>query len=336
MYFSTKILLAGLIGLLFICCNKEQLITEPGKLVPLTVDENPGLPSITVNGAMFHAEAFGHPDSTMVICIHGGPGGDYRSMLNCKDLVSQGYRVIFYDQRGSGLSQRFPRKFYMDLGLGAVDMMYDDLSAVIDHFRTSEEQKVFLLGHSWGGIMATGYAGKYPHAIQGLIVCEPGGLVFDDIMEYVAESRSFKLWSEAMSNATYLDQFITGKEDQHEILDYKLSLIGSKNVITGDDSTVPEGSWRAGAVVNSALIEIGEEHEPDFSKGIDQFEVPVLFIYSQKNLAYPDAWATRISSAYPQVQLTKVAGTGHEGILSDSTAWKNITLPGILNYFNSL
>jgi proline iminopeptidase len=139
-----------------------------------------------------------------------------------------------------------------------------------------------------------------------------------------------------MSNATYLDQFITGKEDQHEILDYKLNLIASKNEITGANNIDPEGSWRAGAVINGALIEIGEEHEPDFSEGIGQFELPVLFIYSEKNLAYPDSWATKISRAYQQVQLIKVPGTGHEGILSDDAAWNNTTMPAILAYFNSL
>ena len=104
----------GLVGMFFLSWAKEKLITERGKLVPLTVDEDPALPSITVNGAMLHADAFGHPDSTMIIVIHGGPGGDYRSLLNCTDLVNEGYRVIFYDQRGSGLSQRFPYRSYID------------------------------------------------------------------------------------------------------------------------------------------------------------------------------------------------------------------------------
>ena len=112
----------------------------------------PSLPAITVNGAMLHSEAFGPPDSTMVVCIHGGPGADYRYMLNAQDLADAGYRVVFYDQRGSGLSQRFPRKSYTDLGVGAVDLMYDELSGVIAHYRTHPDQKVFLLGHSWGAI----------------------------------------------------------------------------------------------------------------------------------------------------------------------------------------
>ncbi|RTZ45976.1 hypothetical protein EJ377_15075 [Chryseobacterium arthrosphaerae] len=49
--------------------------------------------------------------------------------------------------------------------------------------------------------------------------------------DYIKESRSFKLWSEILNDATYLDQFISGKEDQHEILDYKMSMLSSKTVL---------------------------------------------------------------------------------------------------------
>ncbi len=106
-------------------------------------------------------------------------------------------------------------------------------------------------------MLATAYAGKYPNAIQGLVVCEPGGLKWDDVMEFVKKSRSFRSVGELSNDATYLDQFITGKEDQHEILDYKLAMLASKNDITGDDDTEPGSFWRTGAVINSALFEIG-------------------------------------------------------------------------------
>ncbi|MGB4847637.1 MAG: alpha/beta fold hydrolase [Saprospiraceae bacterium] len=336
MNFITKILTAAFAALLFASCAKEQLMTEPGKLVPRTVDEDPSLPSIIVNGAMLHAEAFGHPDSTIIVCLHGGPGADYRYMLNCKDLAEEGYRVVFYDQRGSGLSQRFPKKSYTDLGIGALDLMYDELSGVITHYRTHADQKVFLLGHSWGAILATGYIGRYPNAIQGLVVCEPGGLVFSDIKEYITTSLSPSLWSEWSNDATYPDQFITGKEDQHEILDYKLSIQASYNPVTGEDNRKPGSFWRSGAVINTAMLDIGDQYKPDFSQGITSFNVPVLFFYSGNNHAYPDEWAARISSVFHQVDLIKVAGVGHDGIVSDDDAWRNITMPKVLSYFNSL
>ncbi len=322
--------------LLFAACTKERLIDQPGNLVPKTVDQDASLPSITVNGARLHSEAFGPSDSTLIIVLHGGPGGDYRNLLNCRDLAEHGYRVVFYDQRGSGLSQRFSQKSYTSLGIGAVELMYDDLSGVIAYYRTSQKQKVFLIGQSWGAMLATGYAARHPGAVQGLVVCEPGGLKWDHVAKYVTKSRSLHLWAEAFNDASYMDQFLSGKEDQHEILDYKLALLAGKDETTGEDNTRPGSFWRSGAVINTALFKVGQSHHPDFSAGISQFSKPVLFFYSEKNKAYPDSWAHRISAAFNKVDLFKVLGVGHDGIISDKTAWTQNTLPKMLTYFDSL
>ena len=74
-------------------------------------------------------------------------------------------------------------------------------------------------------MLATGYTGKYPDDIDGLISAEPGGLKWDDIIEYIGNSRSFGLWSEALNDAAFIDQFLSGKENDHEILDYKYSIL---------------------------------------------------------------------------------------------------------------
>ena len=331
-----QLVLTPFLALALLTSCEDHDLKKPGNLVPRTVDQDPGLPSIVVNGSMLHSEAFGNPEGPMVVIIHGGPGSDYRYMLNCIDLANHGYRVVLYDQRGSGLSQRFAKKSYTSLGLGAVNLMYDELSAVIAHYRTSQGQKVFLIGDSWGGILGTGYAGMYPDAIQGLVVAEPGGLKWDDIVEYVKKSRSFNLWGEVINDATYIDQFITGKEDQHEILDYKGTLLGSKNEITGEDNTKPGSFWRGGAVVNMALFEVADKHRPDFSNGLENFDVSVLFLISEKNKAYQETWANKITAAYNSAEIFMEMGTGHSGMFSDNTVWTTVTLPKILEYFNSL
>lgn len=332
-----KISMVALNAMLLFSCSKEKFIYEPGNLVPKTADLDPNIPSITVNGAILHSEAFGHPDSTIIVCIHGGPGSDYRYMLNYKELADYGYRVVFYDQRGSGLSQRFPKKSYTSIGMGALDVIYDELSGVIAHYRTHQSQKVFLAGHSWGAMMATAYTGKYPNAVQGLAISEPGGLKWNDVMEFVQKSRAFSITGEGLNDAVYTDQFITNKREyQHEILDYKLAMMVSKNDITGDDDTEPNSFWRIGAVINSAFLELGQQYKPDFSEGIGNFNVPILFFYSEKDKAYPDDWAKKITSVYNKVEIVKVPDVGHQGIIKDKKAWKEITMPKVLSYFNSL
>ncbi len=321
----------ALIALLFNSCKKEKNINNSGNLVPKTVDQDPSLPSITINGAKLHAEAFGHPDSSIILVLHGGPGSDYRYLLNCKEFANYGYRVIFYDQRGSGLSQRFPRKSYNDL-----QVLYDEVTGVINHYKTHDSQKVFLLGHSWGAMLATAYINRYPGGgtnipvIAGAVLCEPGGFIWSDVKEYVATSRDFKLASEFLNDATYLDQFITGKEDQHEILDYKMQLMAAENTITGETG---ELFWRAGAEINNGLYNTGEKIKPNWTGNLHLYTTKVLFVYSEKNKAYGLNWAKKVSSAYPEVKLFQANNAGHS-MLTDPQGWQNC-FPEILAYLQS-
>lgn len=333
----------ALVALLISSCEKEKYTEANGNLVPKTVGQDPNLPTININGAKLHAQAFGPVDSTLIVCIHGGPGGNFKYLLNCKSLSDQGYRVVFYDQRGSGLSERFNKEWYLSLGENAIEeTFYKDLKSIIAHYRTKPSQKVVLLTQSWGSILATGFVGKFPNDVQGLILAEPGGLKWADIIEYVGASRSFKLWSEALNDATYLDQFITGKKNQHNILDYKMALISSSNVIVGDikSNLGANGNFyksvRDGAVISASMFEIGEKYKPDFSEGVSQFNKKVLFFYSSNNKAYSDSWANKIASVYVNKEVVKVNGVGHSGMFDQIDTWTNYTEPEVIEYLNGL
>jgi proline iminopeptidase len=321
-FIASSIFIAG--------CTKGKLINEEGNLVPETVEHDPSLPSISINGTLLHSESFGNPDSAMIIVLHGGPGADYRSLLRCAEFADQGYRVIFYDQRGSGLSKRHSKNSY------SLQLMYDDLSAVINYYRKSSTQKIFLLGHSWGAILATGFINKYPTAISGVILAEPGGLIYQDIRDYIKRSRRVNATSELFNDVSYPDQFITGKEDEHAIVDYKYALAavadGAKGNPTGNEARPP--FWRFGKVVADALTEIGDKEKPSFISNIKQYSTKVLFVYSENNKAYGSQYAQNVSSAFSNVQLFKVNGAGHD-LLAFQTGWNNF-YPVALSYFNSL
>jgi proline iminopeptidase len=311
-------------------CKKQMEIHDDGNLVPRTVADDPLIPSIAVNGTQLHAEAFGPADSAMVIVLHGGPGGDYRYLLRCKAFADQGYRVVFYDQRGSGLSERHPKNIY------SLQLMYDDLSGVIAHYRRSVNQKVFLLGHSWGAMLATAYVNKYPTKVNGLILGEPGGFVWQDVLDYIKRSRKIKFTSELTGDLLYPNQFITGRKNEHAVLDYKYTLLsiadGHWDNPTGNEGKLP--IWRGGAVINLAFSEIGDREKPNWTAGLNQFTTKVLFVYSENNRAYGLQHAQKVSAAYPNVELLKVNGAGHD-MLTFPTGWGNF-YPAALTYLNSL
>lgn len=341
--FLLKFFLLFFLVFITMSCQEENYINQSGKLVPKTVTEDASIPSITINGTKLHSQAFGPLNSTLIICIHGGPGDNFRYLLNCKSLAEKGYRVVFYDQVGSGLSQRFSNNWYAEKKENTIELVfYKELKNVIDFYKTNPNQKVVLLTHSWGSILATGFAGKYPNEINGMILAEPGGLKWNDIKAYVESSLSNKLWSEAFNDAAYLDQFITAKENDHNVLDYKLSLLRSSSTITGEDSPKLGAnvsyypSQRQGAVISKAMFEFGKKYNPDFTIGLNNFNQKVLFLYSSNNKAYSTNWAQKISAVFINKELYQVNGVGHSGMFDQINIWNSITEPKILSYLSNL
>lgn len=326
---SSRLLLALAISSVFMTgCKKEMKITDEGNLVPKTVEFDLGLPAISANGTKLHAETYGNPDSPMVVFLHGGPGGDYRNGLPVKQLAGNGYYVVFYDQRGSGLSKRHPKDTYN------IQVMFDDLSAVIGHYRTSAAQKVFLFGHSWGAILAAGYINKYPAQINGVIFAEPGGFNSKSLEEYGEKTRKLELFKEATNDILYKDQFLSGKENDHAILDYKLNISSSFAFAKGNIEGVegPSPYWRNGAVVLKSLADIADKEGYDFTANLRLYNTKVLFLYSENNKAYGLEYAQKEAAYFSNKQISRVNGTGHEMIFFK---WDNV-YPVVLPYLNSL
>lgn len=100
------------------------------------------------------------PDTLIV--IHGGPGFTMDYFAKDLEPLAAHHTLLFYDQRGAGKSTLVADS----VGLAA-DRFVDDLDAVRRHFRF---RKVALLGHSWGAIIAAGYAARYPERVSRLLI----------------------------------------------------------------------------------------------------------------------------------------------------------------------
>lgn len=322
------LLAVAITSILFVGCKKDKNMNEAGNLVPETVDNDPSLPSILINGTQLHAETFGSRDSAMVVFLHGGPGSDYRNGLNAKQLADNGYYVVFYDQRGSGLSKRHRRDSY------SIQLMLDDITAVINHYRTSPAQKVFLFGHSWGAMLAAAYINTYPTRIDGAIFVEAGGFNKTLLDEYGATSRKLALFSEVTNDVLYYDQFLTGKENEHEILDYKMGIASSYSYAKGNSEGIegPSPFWRNGAEVLQAFVKIAEDDGFDFTANLQQYHTKVLFLYGANNKSYGFTFAQKEASYFPFTQISKIEDTGHEMIYFK---WNKV-YPIVLTYLNSL
>ncbi|MGS2740903.1 alpha/beta fold hydrolase [Sinomicrobium sp. M5D2P17] len=94
------------------------------------------------------------------IYVHGGPGQGFSSFeLMGGNALEDSLRMVYYDQRGSGSSGE------------AKDYHLDRMVQDIEELRIALDLgKVYLLAHSFGGIIAAGYAKKHPENVKGLIL----------------------------------------------------------------------------------------------------------------------------------------------------------------------
>ena len=107
------------------------------------------------------------PNGKTVLLLHGKnfPAMYWEQTAN--DLAKDGYRVIMPDQIGFGKSSK-PTTIQFTFQLLA-----QNTKALLDNLKVA---KVYVLGHSMGGMLATRFALMYPDITEKLILENPIGL----------------------------------------------------------------------------------------------------------------------------------------------------------------
>ncbi len=179
LYFKT--VLAAVLSLIAMAFALLLWITRVPPEVPATVVDDPALPRLEVGEVQLHGHIEGSEDAPLAIVLHGGPGGDHRSLLALGGLIPS-YRVLFYDQRGAGLSERVPED-----RLGIADHLSDLDGLIAAH----GGGPVVLVGHSWGAMLATAYLGHRPEAVSAAVLIEPGFLDAEGLGAFETRRAAF-------------------------------------------------------------------------------------------------------------------------------------------------
>jgi len=118
--------------------------------------------------AYTHVPARGPKKPHPIIFLQGGPGGfiSERTIKTLSPLSEEGYDIYFYDQIGSGQSDRLE-----DITEYSADRHQRDLEEII---RRIGAEKVILIGQSWGAILATLLMSDHPELVQKAIFTGPG------------------------------------------------------------------------------------------------------------------------------------------------------------------
>jgi proline iminopeptidase len=106
-------------------------------------------------------EQCGNPHGKPVVMLHGGPGG------GCSDRMRRfhdpaKYRIVLFDQRGSGRSTP-----HADLVDNTTWHLVADIETLRKHLRIDRWQ---VFGGSWGSTLALAYAEKHPEQVTELVL----------------------------------------------------------------------------------------------------------------------------------------------------------------------
>lgn len=106
-------------------------------------------------------EQCGNPAGKPVVLLHGGPGGGCSPKMRCFHDPAR-YRIILFDQRGSGRSTP-----HADLIDNTTWDLVADIERLREHLGITRWQ---VFGGSWGSTLAMAYAQKHPEPVTELVL----------------------------------------------------------------------------------------------------------------------------------------------------------------------
>lgn len=144
------------------------------------------------NGAEMPVYVKGNIESkTFIVFLHGGPGGNASlvSFMPVSKVVEEDFAFVYWDQRGSGLSQGNP-----DASTFTVEQFVEDLDLVIDAINLRHNNpKIILFGTSWGGALGSAYlsTGNNQDKIDGFICMSSGHNLVEGIPKSVVFVKEY-------------------------------------------------------------------------------------------------------------------------------------------------
>lgn len=126
------------------------------------------LEQVEINGSGHEIMIRGKDQNNpVIIFVHGGPGcSEIPYAKKYQDLLEENFTVVNYDQRASGKSYHF----FEDYSNLSSELLVDDLLALTDYIsKRLGQEKVILIGHSYGTYIATQAASKAPEKYEAYI-----------------------------------------------------------------------------------------------------------------------------------------------------------------------
>ena len=138
------------------------------------------------DGTEIYYEEFGQGKT--LILLSGGPGLNPDYLKELSTTLSKKYKCITLHQRGTGKSILEE----VNSQTVNVDRYIEDLNGL---YKELGNQKLILVGHSWGGMLSFSYAANEPEKIEKIILLNTGG-VTDKFYSWFGSNINMRLFPE--------------------------------------------------------------------------------------------------------------------------------------------
>ncbi len=250
-----------------------------------------------------------------VVVLHGGPGNDFNYLVDAVAGESGSHRFVLYDQRGSLLSPVPERDV---AGLTAATMVED-----LETLRVAlGKDRLVLLGHSWGTLLAMLYFQAHPDHVAALVLAgsipprTPEGGSFGDLLGGVrARQRALRERPEVVA-ALAAEGLAGGRAGkltaQQKSWKARIEGLAAVNLVHVE-------RWRAlqgGGVYYTGAADdaIGGSlpGQWDLTATLKAHPVPVTVIQGDSDYLDPSAKAwLPLAEAFPGITVEVVPGAGH-------------------------
>lgn len=140
---------------------------------------------------------FGNPKNIPVLFLHGGPGYNSASfeVSTAKKLSENDFYVIVYDRRGEGRSTDLNAKFNFQ-------ETFEDINLILKKYNV---KKINLIGHSFGGIIATIYTEKNPEKVNAIVLASAPISLQETFKTILTSCRKIYNEKQDITNLNYID-----------------------------------------------------------------------------------------------------------------------------------
>lgn len=269
------------------------------------------------NGISLYYEKQGNGE-TPVLIIHGGPAIPYDKPWFGLDSLSSNYTFYYYHQRGAGKSTRPFNKFettnfYKNAAALNSTLGIPAQIADIEQIRKKlGQKKIVLIGHSFGGFLASMYAIEFPQNVESLILVTPAEVIklpsddgeglYGAVKKRLPENLKHEYSEYLKTLFDYSNLFEKSEQDLiNETKEFiKYYDIATKKKIESNPNNI--GGWMPKAL----YLSMGAKH--DYSKYLKQIKVPTLTIYGTDDIIEQSSLQLYLDNI-PNISFKSISGS---------------------------